>query len=201
MKPYCICKEGLCIVVGVVSFFLVIWLFFGFCPVLFILSIVVAYIYKNPERYESYFEPSAIYAIVDSKVKSISSINDKDIGDNSTLVVFKKSIFDAGSLRAVGDIKIEDVRAIRDSSNVNKTIIDEFSFIANNGDNKVKFIIKKGLFARNIYFYDNRKLRFMDRIGFLLYGEIAMIAPQSFRMEYGVGDKVKATSKLGYFNS
>lgn len=196
-----IAKEGKCLVYSLCALFFIVWIVFGFCPFLLFVALAFIFIYRNPERDIEVFEEGALYSMADSKIKSISVVDDCDIGSNSTLLVFKKRFFDCGVLRALTDMKIDSIVAIKDKSKINTTVIDELDVVADINGTKIKIILKKNLIAKNIYFYDNKTIRFKDRIGFLLCGEIGIIVPSSFRIEHGVGDSVKANSRLGYFTN
>ena len=189
-----------------ILFFLILFvlsLLFGILPLLFaILLFLGLYFFRDPEREPFSDDKLALLSPIDGKIKEISASN----FDNNEVakIVIEKSFFDVGTLRAVSDVKVAEIRkrhglflcqAMKISEFLNERAIIRFE------KENIKFVMKiiAGALSRSLEISNVTSLKASRKFGFLGSGEVILYLPRDTKICVSVGESVKAASLLGYF--
>jgi phosphatidylserine decarboxylase len=181
----------------------VLSLLFGILPFLFtFLFLFFIYFFRDPEREPFTDDRLALLSPIDGKIKeiSISKFDDNEVAK----IVIQKPFFGVGTLRAVSDAKVADIKkrhglflcqAMKISEILNERAIIRFE------KENIKFAMKiiAGVFSRSLEIYNVSTLKASRKFGFLGSGEIVLYLPRDTKICVSVGESVKAASLLGYF--
>ena len=158
-----------------ILFFLILFAIsalFGIAPLFFLaLLLLTLYFFRDPEREPFTDDKIALLSPIDGKIKeiSVSNFDDKEVAK----IVISKPFFGVGTLRAVSDANVTEV----------------------------KFVMKiiAGVFSRSLEIYNITSLKASRKFGFLGSGEVTLYLPRDTKIFVSVGESVKAASLLGYF--
>jgi len=209
-KTEIIVKEGWGYI-GVLIFLLLISLvldmpFVSF--ILFVATILVAVVFRNPERIPYEVDELSIFSPIDGKITYIGKVmEEKYFKKEMLLISIKSSLCDVSMLRNPLDLQIDKVNVIH-GLNINvkdakaRYLNERVDIITNSlkGDILIRAI--QGVCSRKIYrFCENfKKVRKGDRYLFLSEGAVELYLPLECRIKVVEGEKVKAVeSVLGYF--
>lgn len=181
----------------------VLSLLFGILPLLFtFLFLFFLYFFRDPEREPFADDRLALLSPIDGKIKeiSISKFDDNEVAK----IVIQKTFFGVGTLRAVSDSKIADIKrrhglflcqAIKISEILNERAIIRFE------KENIRFAMKiiAGAFSRSLEISNVTSLKASRKFGFLGSGEVILYLPRDTKICVSVGESVKAASLLGYF--
>ena len=178
-----------------------------FALVSFLLIIIFAYIYRNPERELSIFEKNSFLAPVDGEVIAISEIEDEDYVYK---VAVDNSYLDVALLRAPYDSKVESIviqkgARLSLSSPLAQSLNENITLVFNS-DNaskvKVKHILKQSITSFDINVKESQFIHQTARYGTMPNGVTEIYIPRNFRLNINVGNKLRASETLiGYFIS
>ncbi|MBD3865657.1 phosphatidylserine decarboxylase [Campylobacter fetus] len=196
INKYGYCSIGL---FGVI--FLLSLLFDTFIFLSAILLIFVVFIYRNPERLPAVESMHAILSPIDGVIEDIrkSSYN----GVLYTEVVIKNSIFDSGVLRAVANLKVDEIKS-KNGLNLATTSLDKnllnnrIAYICSVGDKQVIIRINSGAMSRKIHLEKTKELKAGRRFGFILDGRVSLFLPLTTKLNVSVGNRVKAADLIGF---
>ncbi|ABK81867.1 phosphatidylserine decarboxylase [Campylobacter fetus] len=196
ISKYGYCSIGL---FGVI--FLLSLLFDTFIFLSAILLIFVVFIYRNPERLPNVESMDAILSPIDGVIEDIrkSSYN----GVLYTEVVIKNSIFDSGVLRAVANLKVDEIKS-KNGLNLATTSLDKnllnnrIAYICSVGDKQVIIRINSGAMSRKIHLEKTKELKAGRRFGFILDGRVSLFLPLTTKLNVSVGNRVKAADLIGF---
>lgn len=196
ISKYGYCSIGL---FGVI--FLLSLLFDTFIFLSAILLIFVVFIYRNPERLPNVESMDAILSPIDGVIEDIrkSSYN----GILYTEVVIKNSIFDSGVLRAVANLKVDEIKS-KNGLNLATTSLDKnllnnrIAYICSVGDKQVIIRINSGAMSRKIHLEKTKELKAGRRFGFILDGRVSLFLPLTTKLNVSVGNRVKAADLIGF---
>ena len=178
-------------------------LLFGVLPLLFtFLFLFFLYFFRDPEREPFTDDKLALLSPIDGKIKEVelSKFDDNEVAK----IVIQKPFFGVGTLRAVSDAKVSDIKrrhglflcqAMKISEILNERAIIRFE------KDKIKFAMKiiAGVFSRSLEIYNVSALKASRKFGFLGSGEVILYLPRDTKICVSVGESVKAASLLGYF--
>lgn len=181
----------------------VLSLLFGILPLLFTFLFVFSiYFFRDPEREPFTDDKLALLSPIDGKIKeiSISKFDDNEVAK----IIIQKPFFGVGTLRAVSDAKVADIKkrhglflcqAMKISEILNERAIIRFE------KENIRFVMKiiAGVFSRSLEIYNVSTLKASRKFGFLGSGEIVLYLPRDTKICVSVGESVKAASLLGYF--
>lgn len=181
----------------------VLSLLFGILPLLFTFLFVFSiYFFRDPEREPFTDDKLALLSPIDGKIKeiSISKFDDNEVAK----IIIQKPFFGVGTLRAVSDAKVVDIKkrhglflcqAMKISEILNERAIIRFE------KENIRFVMKiiAGVFSRSLEIYNVSTLKASRKFGFLGSGEIVLYLPRDTKICVSVGESVKAASLLGYF--
>ncbi|OCR96691.1 phosphatidylserine decarboxylase [Campylobacter fetus subsp. testudinum] len=181
--------------------FLLSLLFDTFIFLSVILLIFVVFIYRNPERLPAVESMDAILSPIDGVIEDIrkSSYN----GVLYTEVVIKNSIFDSGVLRAVANLKVDEIK-FKNGLNLSTTSLDKnllnnrVAYICSVGNKQVIIRINSGAISRKIHLEDIKELKVSRRFGFILDGRVSLFLPLTTKLNVSVGNSVKAADLIGF---
>ncbi|AGZ82158.1 phosphatidylserine decarboxylase [Campylobacter fetus] len=181
--------------------FLLSLLFDTFIFLSIILLIFVVFIYRNPERLPAVESMDAILSPIDGVIEDIrkSSYN----GVLYTEVVIKNSIFDSGVLRAVANLKVDEIK-FKNGLNLATTSLDKnllnnrVAYICSVGNKQVIIRINSGAISRKIHLEDIKELKVSRRFGFILDGRVSLFLPLTTKLNVSVGNSVKAADLIGF---
>ncbi|ALV65328.1 phosphatidylserine decarboxylase [Campylobacter fetus] len=181
--------------------FLLSLLFDTFIFLSVILLIFVVFIYRNPERLPAVESMDAILSPIDGVIEDIrkSSYN----GVLYTEVVIKNSIFDSGVLRAVANLKVDEIK-FKNGLNLATTSLDKnllnnrVAYICSVGNKQVIIRINSGAISRKIHLEDIKELKVSRRFGFILDGRVSLFLPLTTKLNVSVGNSVKAADLIGF---
>ena len=182
---------------------LVISVLFGFVPLFFLaLLLLTLYFFRDPEREPFTDDKLALLSPIDGKIKeiSVSNFDDKEVAK----IVISKPFFGVGTLRAVSDARVVDIKrrhglflcqAMKISEMLNERAIIRFE----KGNIKFAMKIIAGVFSRSLEIYNITSPKASRKFGFLGSGEVILYLPRDTKICVSVGESVKAASLLGYF--
>ncbi|OCR86169.1 phosphatidylserine decarboxylase [Campylobacter fetus] len=181
--------------------FLLSLLFDTFIFLSVILLIFVVFIYRNPERLPAVESMDAILSPIDGVIEDIrkSSYN----GVLYTEVVIKNSIFDSGVLRAVANLKVDEIK-FKNGLNLATTSLDKnllnnrVAYICSVGNKQVIIRINSGAISRKIHLEYIKELKVSRRFGFILDGRVSLFLPLTTKLNVSVGNSVKAADLIGF---
>jgi len=181
----------------------VISVLFGFVPLFFLaLLLLTLYFFRDPEREPFTDDKLALLSPIDGKIKeiSVSNFDDKEVAK----IVISKPFFGVGTLRAISDANVTEVKkrhglflcqAMKISEMLNERAIIRFE----KGNIKFAMKIIAGVFSRSLEIYSITSLKASRKFGFLGSGEVILYLPRDTKICVSVGESVKAASLLGYF--
>ena len=189
-----------------ILFFLILFAIstlFGIAPLFFLaLLFLTLYFFRDPEREPFTDDKLALLSPIDGKIKEVglSKFDDNEVAK----IVIQKPFFGVGTLRAVSDAKVIDIKrrhglflcqAMKISEILNERAIIRFE------KDKIKFAMKiiAGVFSRSLEIYNVSTLKASRKFGFLGSGEVILYLPRDTKICISVGESVKAASLLGYF--
>jgi len=187
-----------------VLFVLSLWFDF-FSWVFFVILVFTGYLFRNPERLPAEDDEMAILSPADGVVLDISKIK-KSNTDEYIRVAIQKSLLDVSILRAPTFTTIKETTRrhglfLPASSKLSQKIGESAILCCDSGSKSFFMTIKAGVFARKIELFKTvGPLKFAQRFGVLVEGEVELCLPLESRIKVAVGDEVKAgESVLGYF--
>lgn len=172
----------------------------------FILLLLLAFVYRNPERDILSFEPNSILSPVDGRVISIEDIQDSKYAFK---IEVESNYLDVGVLRAPLNATLESVKMKRgarlsDSSLLNKKINEnvELTFIDSNSNSiKLKHQLERSFDSLHIDLTTSENIRQSSRYGVMINGITTLYLPHSFRVNVALGSELKGSETLiGYFS-
>ena len=189
-----------------ILFFLILFAIsalFGIVPLFFLaLLLLTLYFFRDPEREPFTDDKLALLSPIDGKIKeiSVSNFDDKE----AAKIVISKPFFGVGTLRAISDANVTEVKkrhglflcqAMKISEMLNERAIIRFE------KGNIKFAVKiiAGVFSRSLEIYNITGLKASRKFGFLGSGEVILYLPRDTKICVSVGESVKAASLLGYF--
>ena len=181
----------------------VLSLLFGILPLLFtFLFLFFLYFFRDPEREPFTDDRLALLSPIDGKIKeiSISKFDDNEVAK----IIIQKPFFGVGTLRAVSDAKVTDIKrrhglflcqAMKISEILNERAIIRFE------KENIRFAMKiiAGVFSRSLEIYNVSTLKASRKFGFLGSGEVVLYLPRDTKICVSIGESVRAASLLGYF--
>ena len=189
-----------------ILFFLIlfaIFALFGIVPLFFLaLLLLTLYFFRDPEREPFTDDKLALLSPIDGKIKeiSVSNFDDKEVAK----IVISKPFFGVGTLRAISDANVTEVKrrhglflcqAMKISEMLNERAIIRFE----KGNIRFAMKIIAGAFSRSLEIYNITSLKASRKFGFLGSGEMILYLPRDTKICVSVGESVKAASLLGYF--
>lgn len=189
-----------------ILFFLILFAIsalFGISPLFFLaLLLLTLYFFRDPEREPFTDDKLALLSPIDGKIKeiSVSNFDDKEVAK----IVISKPFFGVGTLRAISDANVTEVKkrhglflcqAMKISEMLNERAIIRFE----KGNIKFAMKIIAGVFSRSLEIYNIASLKASRKFGFLGSGEVILYLPRDTKICVSVGESVKAASLLGYF--
>ena len=189
-----------------ILFFLILFAIsalFGIAPLFFLaLLLLTLYFFRDPEREPFTDDKLALLSPIDGKIKeiSVSNFDDKEVAK----IVISKPFFGVGTLRAISDANVTEVKkrhglflcqAMEISEMLNERAIIRFE----KGNIKFAMKIIAGVFSRSLEIYNITSLKASRKVGCLGSGEVSLYLPRDTKICVSVGESVKATSLLGYF--
>ena len=189
-----------------ILFFLILFAIsalFGIVPLFFLaLLLLNLYFFRDPEREPFTDDKLALLSPIDGKIKeiSVSNFDDKEVAK----IVISKPFFGVGTLRAISDASVTEVKkrhglflcqAMKISEMLNERAIIRFE----KGNIKFAMKIIAGVFSRSLEIYNITSLKASRKFGFLGSGEVILYLPRDTKICVSVGESVKAASLLGYF--
>ena len=189
-----------------ILFFLILFVIsvlFGIKPLFFLaLLFLTLYFFRDPEREPFTDDKLALLSPIDGKIKeiSVSNFDDKEVAK----IVISKPFFGVGTLRAISDANVTEVKrrhglflcqAMKISEMLNERAIIRFE----KGNIKFAMKIIAGVFSRSLEIYNIISLKASRKFGFLGSGEVILYLPRDTKICVSVGESVKAASLLGYF--
>ena len=189
-----------------ILFFLILFAIsalFGIVPLFFLaLLLLNLYFFRDPERELFTDDKLALLSPIDGKIKeiSVSNFDDKEVAK----IVISKPFFGVGTLRAISDANVTEVKrrhglflcqAMKISEMLNERAIIRFE----KGNIKFAMKIIAGVFSRSLEIYNIASLKASRKFGFLGSGEVILYLPRDTKICVSVGESIKAASLLGYF--
>jgi phosphatidylserine decarboxylase len=169
-------------------------IFILFSILSFLLAILFLIFFRDPERKIG----KGIVAAADGKIREITKINDKDIGECSLVSTFM-NIYNVHVNRMPLDGEIKNIKHIsgihlpafkKESENNERVII-----IINTKYGKIKIVQIAGTLARRIvpYIKKGDKLKKGDKIGIIRLGSrVDVYVPKKLEIKVKVGERVLA---------
>ncbi len=120
-----------------------------------------------------------------------------------TEVVIQTSIFDSGVLRAVANLKVDEIKS-KNGLNLAATSLDKnllnnrIAYICSVGDKQVIIRINSGAMSRKIHLEKTKELKAGRRFGFILDGRVSLFLPLTTKLNVSVGNRVKAADLIGF---
>lgn len=172
------------------------WLFFA-------IFLLVLFLFREPNRTIGSNDEFAILSPVDGRIKSIEKISYFDT--ECTQIIISKNIFGAGSLRAPCDMNLLEFKQrhglflcsfMKAANFLNQRAL----YIATSGKNKIAVRLVSGAMSRNLYTDKFDSIKAGEKFGFMSDGKVALILPANARISVVVGENLKASSLIGFFN-
>jgi len=203
-STHMIAKEGWNQIVLTFMVFLLAYAL-SFVPwIFFALFLGTLYCYRNPERISEEDDGHCLVAPLDGTITDISKISLSD-GSESLRIVIRKSFWDIGILRAPLSMEILDVKKrfglfMNATSPLFSSLCERKGLTCKSTYAPFKMIISAGLWSQKITLFSKAgAFKAGERIGFLRYGEVALLLPLDTRIKVSLNDDVKAgNSILGY---
>jgi phosphatidylserine decarboxylase len=188
---------------------LVIFLIFDFdflAFFTFLITIFIAYSFRNPERELCVFEASSFLSPVDGIVQSIEELEDNEYAYK---IEIQSSCTDVAILRVPSNaivsklLKYNGTRTSKDSklfTTLNENA--EISFITQEENRfKIMHTLERSFAPLFIELDEQQKLFKTARYGLMLNGRTSIYLPQNFRVNITIGSELKASESLmGYFS-
>ncbi len=201
-----IAKEGWKYVALFLLLFLVSW-YFEFLPWVFLfLFFGVVFVFRNPERIPSEDDKMALLAPADGNILDISKIILQD-GREFLKLEIRKSLFNASLLRSPISSTISNTKRIHGfflniKDELSKKLGQRAIITLKSNSKSVLMIVRAGFFSRSIELFKSiGPLKFAQRFGLLLDGNVELLLPIDVRIKVSIGDEVRAgESVLGYFS-
>jgi len=174
----------------------------------FILAVLFAYIFRNPERVPYEFDEMSLLSPMDGKVTYIGKVYEGEIYKKDMLLIsVKSSVLDLSIYRNPADL------TIKKSIYTHGLFLDSSSFKAKYLNERVEIIAKKddidlfirviaGRYAKKIYTFcsDFKKVRLGDRSLLVTDATVDIYLPVEFRAKVALQERVRSgESVLGYF--
>lgn len=175
----------------------------------FVAMILVAVVYRNPERIPPFFQANSIVSVCDGKVISIESIENSPMGDAPCYeLVIESGYMDASILRvpfesAISGFELKrGTRLSRHSANF--SLLNEKARLAfcDTNDNVmyVQHQLEQSFDNLNINVKHEQHLTQGSRYGSMVKGITTLYLPASSRLAVNRGTRVRAGETLiGYF--
>lgn len=203
-STHIIAKEGWNQIVFTFMVFLLAYAL-SFLPwIFFLLFLGTLYCYRNPERISEEDDGHGLVAPLDGTITDISKVSLSD-GSEALRIVIRKSFWDVGVLRAPLGMEILDVKKrfglfMNSISPLFSSLCERKGLTCKSTFAPFKMVISAGLFSQKITLFSKAgTFKAGERIGFLRYGEVALLLPLDTRIKVSLNDDVKAgTSILGY---
>ena len=173
----------------------------------FSITLVLIFVYRNPEREMLLFENQSVLSPVDGKVISIDNIEDDS--EYAYKITLDSTYADVGVLRVPMNGILKELSLVKGAKlalnsvlaskiNENSTLVFEDAL-----SNKVKINnLSKESFANiAIDVIEGQNLLQTTRYGFMTNGLTSIYLPQNFRVNISVGTEITASETLiGYFS-
>ncbi|MDO5046091.1 phosphatidylserine decarboxylase [Campylobacter sp.] len=169
----------------------------------FILLLAVLFIFREPAQKIGSNDEYAILSPIGGKIKSIDKIWYFDT--ECTQIVISKSIFSSGSLRAPCDMNSVEFRQrhglflcsfMKAANFLNERAL----YICSHGRYKIAIRLVSGALSRNLYPYKFEGIKAGEKFGFMSDGTVTLILPANTRISVVVGERLKVSSLIGFFN-
>ncbi|NPA73815.1 MAG: hypothetical protein GXO12_03815 [Epsilonproteobacteria bacterium] len=209
-KTEIIAREGWAyIAVFALLFCLTLFLGFSFLSVVFaILTLLFAYMFRNPERVPDEYDDMSILSPIDGRVKFIGKVfEDKYYNKEMLKISIVNSLMDLSIQRNPFDMSIEKSLYIHglniDVDSKKADLLNERVEVRATFENRdilIKTVL--GKCARNIYKVcpNFKKVRQGDRYLIVLNGKVELFLPLECRLNISENEKVKGgESIIGYF--
>ena len=189
-----------------ILFFLILFVIsvlFGIAPLFFIaLLLLTLYFFRDPEREPFTDDKLALLSPIDCKIKeiSVSNFDDKEVAK----IVISKPFFGVGTLRAISDASVTEVKKrhglfLWQAMEISEMLPERALIRFEKGNIKFAMKIIAGVFSRSLEIYNITSLKASRKFGFLGSGEVILYLPRDTKICVSVGESVKAASLLGYF--
>jgi len=171
----------------------------------FVILLLLAFVYRNPEREILSFEANNLLSPVDGSVISIQEIQGEKYAYK---VEIKSNYFDVAILRAPFDATLETLTLKRgarlaENSLLQKEINEnvELTFVDTHANSiKLKHQLSRSFDSLHIDINASQNIRQSSRYGLMITGITTLYLPQNFRVNVALGNKLKASQSLiGYF--
>lgn len=203
MQGMKIAKEGYKYLLIFGILFLVAIAFGEFEWLFFIILLFVLILFREPSRAIGSHDECAILSPVDGKIQSIEKISYFDT--ERTQIVISKTICGAGSLKAPCDMRLLEFKQrhglflcsfMKASNFLNERAL----YIGMSGKNKIAMRLISGAMSRNLYTEKFDSIKAGEKFGFMSDGKVVLILPANTRISVVVGERLKASSLIGFFN-
>jgi phosphatidylserine decarboxylase len=172
----------------------------------FISTLLIGFIYRNPEREVPLFESGAVVTPVDGKVVAIESLEDDE--EYGYKILVESSYSDVSLLRAPISSTITNSSIVRGSrlssvSDLSTKINEraELVFVANNIQIKVVHTLAQSFDDISIYTTDSADILQGRRYGLMVSGITQIYLPHNFRSNVSIASELKASQTLlGYLS-
>ncbi|MDF1877316.1 phosphatidylserine decarboxylase [Sulfurimonas sp. SAG-AH-194-L11] len=187
----------------------VLFLFLDFDLLAFFTSLItlfIAYSFRNPERELKLFEPTSFLSPVDGIIQSIEELQSDKYAYK---IVIQSSLSDVSVLRSPANASVSKVL----KKNGTRVSVNSKLFRSLNENTEISFITQEKNIFKLIHrlgksfaplvieLYEGQKLVQTARYGLMLNGQTSIYLPQNFRVNINVGSEVKASESLiGYFS-
>ena len=173
---------------------------------LFLLTLFLVYVYRNPERLAPQFQEQSVVSPVDGIVTAIEEIEDDCY---SYKITINSGYLDVSVLRAPSTSKVVKMNFMHGaklsdtftlSTQLNEHAVIE---LEDTQKNKMRVVhkLKQSFDSLHVCIVPEQELMQGSRYGVMVYGVTALYLPQNFRMDIKVGDEILASDTLiGYFS-
>ena len=172
----------------------------------FLITLALAFTFRNPEREVAVFEKGSVVSPVDGIVTSIENLKDEDFAYK---VEVDSSCLDVGVLRSPMDAKVSSLQffhgaRISEDTALHKVLNENASLVFENSDAnsiKIQHRLKQSFAPLSIDAMEAQELRQGTRYGMQVNGTTTLYFPQNFRLNVNVGSPLEASQTLlGYFS-
>lgn len=198
-----IAKEGYKYLLIFGILFLIAIVFGEFEWLFFVILLIILFLFREPNRAISSNDEFAILSPIDGKIISIEKISYFDT--ECTQIVICKTIFGAGAIKAPCDMNLVEFKQrhglflcsfMKAANFLNERAL----YIAVKGKNKIALRLISGAMSRNLYAEKFDSIKAGEKFGFMSDGKVALILPANTRISVVVGERLKASSLIGFFN-
>lgn len=172
------------------------WLFFA-------ILLVLLFLFREPKRAIGSSDDLAILSPVDGKIVGIDKIS--YLNEDCTQITISKCILSAGSLKAPCNATLSEFKRrhglfLCSFMNASNFLNERAFYSCQTPHGKLFMRLISGAFSRNLYAEKFDEIKSGEKFGFMSDGKVVLILPSSTRISVVVGEKLKASSLLGFFD-